>query len=193
MLANEYVGGFLGGDLNYYKPSVAYTVYMPGLSKRHYTALNVETGFGRGFGGQELPFIERYFLGGEYSIRGYELRAVGPIAVSEDPKTHIKTQFIAGGDKFFQVNAEYVINLVGPLKLATFVDYGNAFAKGDGIDFTDMRGSTGLEFRFLAPFLSAPFRFIYAFNFNRGDLLTLERTDLRPKRTVFRFSVWTTF
>jgi outer membrane protein assembly factor BamA len=55
-----------------------------------------------------------------------------------------------------------------------------------------MRGSTGLELRFLAPFLSAPFRFIYAVNFNRGDLLLLSEPN-RPKRTAFRFSVGTTF
>ncbi len=194
VVGTQFVGGFLGGDLSYYKPTFTHTQYLPGLSRRQYTAFNVEMGYGSGFAGQLLPFVERYFLGGEYSIRGYELRSVGPVEETVvNPATMQTTRFNAGGNKFFQLNVEYVIPLAGPLKIAGFLDYGNAFARGDGIDFTDMRGSTGLELRMIAPFLSTPFRFIYAFNFNRGDLLTLTTASLRPKRTIFRFSVGTTF
>jgi outer membrane protein insertion porin family len=187
IFANEVVGGFLGGEVSYYKPSITWTHYIRGLIKKHHFAYNVEFGYGTGFGGFELPFYERYFLGGERSIRGYEIRVVAPIAV--DPVT--KRQFIAGGNKFFVVNAEYVVPLAGPLKVAAFLDYGNAFLR-EAIDFTDMRGSTGIEIRFLAPFLSAPFRFIWAYNFNRGELMTLP-PSFRPERTTFRFSVGTTF
>jgi outer membrane protein insertion porin family len=192
VLTDEIVGGVLGGDLNYSRPSASFTQYLPGLSRRHYFAYNVEGGYGYGFGGQQLPFIERYFLGGDRSIRGYDIRRVGHVEIFEDPTTHVKTPFTAGGNKFFVLNAEYVIPIAGPLKIAAFLDYGNAFAKGQGIDFTDMRGSFGGEIRFLAPFLSAPFRFIYAVNFNRGELMTLPE-NLRPQRSVFRFSVGTTF
>jgi outer membrane protein insertion porin family len=187
VFGNEIVGGWLGGEVNYYKPSITWTQYIRGFSKRHYFAYNVEFGYGTGFGGLELPFYERYFLGGERSIRGYEIRIVGPIETN--PETG--GQFIAGGNKFFVTNVEYVIPLAGPLKVAGFLDYGNAFLR-EGIDFTDMRGSTGVEVRFLAPFLSAPFRFIWAYNFNRGELLTLP-ASFRPEKTTFRFSVGTTF
>lgn len=185
-----YSGGVMGGDIDYYKPSFAFTQYLAGLTKKQHIAYNVEAGWGSGFGhgplGGELPYYERYFLGGENSIRGYDYRIVSPIVI--DPAS--KLPYLAGGNKSFTLNAEYVFNLVGPLKLAGFVDYGNAFI--EGIDFKDMRGSTGAELRFLVPLLSAPFRFIYAFNFNRGDLMTLPENS-RPKRTVFRFSVGTTF
>jgi outer membrane protein insertion porin family len=187
VFANEIVGGWLGGQVNYYKPSITWTQYIRGLSKKHYFAYNVEFGYGTGFGGLPLPFYERYFLGGERSIRGYEIRIVGPIETN--PTTG--GQFIAGGNKFFVTNVEYVVPLAGPLKVAAFLDYGNAFLR-EGIDFTDMRGSTGAEVRFLAPFLSAPFRFIWAYNFNRGELLTLP-PSFRPEKTTFRFSVGTTF
>jgi outer membrane protein insertion porin family len=185
-----YSGGVMGGDIDYYKPSFSFTQYLPALSKKQHIAYNVEAGWGSGFGHGPLegvlPYYERYFLGGENSIRGYDYRIVSPIAI--DPTS--KLPYLAGGNKFFQLNAEYVFNLVGPLKLAGFLDYGNAFITG--IDFKNMRGSTGAELRFLVPLLSAPFRFIYAFNFNRGDLMTLPESS-RPKRTVFRFSVGTTF
>ncbi len=187
VFANEFVGGFLGGEVNYYKPSIVWSQYIKGFHKKHFFAYNVEFGYGTGFGGLELPFYERYFLGGDRSIRGYEIRIVAPIETNPISGR----QFITGGNKFFVTNLEYVIPLAGPLKVAGFLDYGNAFLR-KGIDFTDMRGSTGVEIRFLAPFLSAPFRFIWAYNFNRGELMTLP-VSFRPERTTFRFSVGTTF
>src|SRR5262249_34465667 len=186
--AFEYAGGIFGRDRNYYKPTIFHTLYWKGIAPKQYTGVNVGTGIAEGYGGQELPFFERFYLGADQSIRGYEPRNVAPIAV--DPVT--KQQFIAGGNKFFQLNLEYVIGLIGPLKVAGFMDYGNAFSKGDPIDFSNMRGSTGAELRFNVPMLSAPFRFIHAVNFNRGDLMTLPESS-RPKKTVFRFSVGPTF
>lgn len=187
IVSNEIVGGPLGGEVSYYKPSASFTAYLPGLTRRQHFDLNVEGGYAQGFNSQVLPFYERYYLGGEQSIRGYEVRMVSPIRIN--PATGL---VLVGGNKYFLVNAEYVMPLAGPLKLAAFVDYGNAFDNDHDIDFTDMRGSTGMEVRFLAPFLSAPFRFIYAINFNRGNLLLLPG-DNKPERTMFRFSVGTTF
>jgi outer membrane protein insertion porin family len=186
ILANQFVGGFLGGDLDYFKPSAAFTFYFPGWLGRNYWGFNVESGFGAGYGNKPFPFYERYFLGGERSIRGYDQRTVGPII--QDPVTSL--WFNAGGNKFFVANAEYVVPLAGPIKVAGFVDYGNAFAEGDGINFVDMHGSFGAELRFVVPFLSAPFRFIYAINFKRGDLM---KVIPPPEHSVFRFSVGTTF
>lgn len=188
IFTNVITGGVFGGEVNYYKPSMTWTQYMRGMSRKHYFAYNIELAYATGFGGQLLPYYERYFLGGERSIRGYDVRFVAPIAVN--PLNN--SPFIAGGNKSFVANVEYVIPVGGPLKFATFLDYGNSFLENKNIDFTDMRGSAGLELRFLAPFLSTPFRFIYAINFNRGELMTLP-VDFRPKRTVFRFSVGTTF
>lgn len=188
LLTNVITGGIFGGEVNYYKPSFVWTQYLRGLNKKHYFAYNIEAAYATGFGGKLLPYYERYFLGGERSIRGYDVRFVAPVAIN--PLS--KTPFIAGGNKSFLANVEYVIPIAGPLKFATFLDYGNAFLEGENMDFTDMRGSTGFEMRFLAPFLSTPFRFIYAINFNRGELMTLPE-NYRPKRTVFRFSVGTTF
>lgn len=188
LVTNIVTGGIFGGEVNYYKPSITWTQYIRGLSKKHYFAYNIETAYGTGFGGQLLPYYERYYLGGERSIRGYDSRFVSPVQINPTNKQ----PFLAGGNKSFVANVEYVIPIGGPLKFATFLDYGNAFLENQSINFTDMRGSTGFELRFLAPFLSTPFRFIYAYNFNRGDLMLLPQT-YQPKRTLFRFSVGTTF
>jgi outer membrane protein insertion porin family len=188
IISNEIVGGFLGGQVSYYKPSASFTAYLPGLTRSQHFDINLEGGWATGFDGESLPFYERYYLGGEQSIRGYEVRTVSPLRIN--PRTG--QLFLVGGNKYFLVNAEYVMPLAGPLKLAAFIDYGNAFDNDHNLDFKDMRGSTGLEIRFTAPFLSAPFRFIYAVNFNRGNLVILPEGN-RPERTTFRFSVGTTF
>ncbi len=75
--------------------------------------------------------------------------------------------------------------IAGPVKLAAFLDGGNAFAAGNKIDLTDLRYSTGAELRIMAPFFNAPIRFIYAINFNTGPL------DV--DRTTFRFAIGRTF
>ncbi|MCI0412515.1 outer membrane protein assembly factor BamA [bacterium] len=188
VFSNEIVGGPFGGDVSYYKPSAAFTMYLPGLTKKHHTDINVEGGYATGFNSEELPFYERYYLGGEQSIRGYDVRTVSPIRI--EPLS--QRLFLVGGNKYFLINAEYVMPLAGPLKIAAFVDYGNAFDNDHNISLKDMRGSTGFEVRFTAPFLSAPFRFIWAYNFNYDDLLILPPGS-RPERTTFRFSVGTTF
>ena len=50
---------------------------------------------------QELPIFEKLFLGGEYSIRGFDIRSVGP----RDPATGL----VIGGNKSLLFNAEYLI------------------------------------------------------------------------------------
>lgn len=178
-LAMSIAGGYLGGNVNLLKPIFKYTHYFP-IGRRPYVfAYNFELGYARGFSGKALPVFERYFLGGEYSIRGYDIRTVGPI----DPK--ISTVYSIGGDKYIQFNLEYQVPIAGPVKVAAFLDGGNAFDQRKRIDLTDLRYSTGFEFRVMAPFFNAPIRFIYAINFNRGPI-TVDRSS-------FRFAIGRTF
>ena len=53
-----------------------------------------------------LPIFEKLFLGGEYSIRGFDIRSVGP----RDPATGL----VIGGNKSLLFNAEYLIYDCGP-------------------------------------------------------------------------------
>ena len=75
-------------------------------------------------------------------------------------------------------NGEYRIPIAGPLSVAIFYDAGiSRVSNLSGLgkfgsstvtlqDFTNnaMRSSTGLEFQFLLPVVSAPFRLIFAYN-----------------------------
>ncbi len=70
-----------------------------------------------------LPIFEKLFLGGEYSMRGFDLRTVGP----RDDATGL----VLGGNKSLLFNAEYLINIAGPVRLVLFYDAGQVRDVGE--------------------------------------------------------------
>ena len=64
-----------------------------------------------------LPITETLYLGGEYTIRGFDIRSIGP----RDPEG---TGLVLGGNKTLLFNAEYLINIAGPVRLVLFYDTG---------------------------------------------------------------------
>jgi outer membrane protein insertion porin family len=94
----------------------------------------------RGFAGTSVPFYERFFPGGDFDIRGFDFRSLGPISfltrtVSKlDPETGnmVPAPFddivYVGGDTQGILNVEYRIPIVGrTVTLAPFMDIGNAW------------------------------------------------------------------
>jgi outer membrane protein insertion porin family len=76
--AVQYAGGPLGGDNSFVKPRLDATLYFPGFLRRHYIGVNASYGYVVPFGGRVVPTYERYFLGGERSLRLYKSRTVSP-------------------------------------------------------------------------------------------------------------------
>jgi outer membrane protein insertion porin family len=182
--AVQLTGGPLGGDLNYVKPNLEAVFYIPHL-RRTALGLRADVGFILPYGStadvdpetgrNDLPLYQRFFLGGETQIRGVNIRSVGPV-----------DQFnrALGGNKYMLFNAEYYLDIGGPLRFVLFFDAGQAFLEGQGFRFKDLRTSTGAELRFIMPVLNVPFRLIYALNPNR---------DPFQPRSAFKFAVGTTF
>ena len=171
-----FVGGPLQGTVDYLRPNVELVRYQP-VGRRMALGVRGEAAYIRAFGGTEMiPYYQRYFLGGETQIRGYNVRTVAPY----DPET--KTS--VGGNKFLLFNAEYYFDVFGPLRLLMFFDAGQAYAPGQGMYWKTMSTSTGVEARFTMPVLNVPFRLIYAWNPNR---------DFYQPPHAFKFAVGTTF
>jgi outer membrane protein insertion porin family len=176
----------LGGTLNYLRPDLEAIFYIPHTRK---TSLGIRAQFGmiRPFsstsvidpvtGRSSLPFYLRFYMGGEQQIRGYNIRAVGPREPSSSS--------LVGGDKFALFNAEYYIDVAGPVRALLFFDAGQSYLQNEKITFRSAVISTGAELRFIMPVLNVPFRLIYAFNPNADPLFAEKR--------VFRFAVGTTF
>ena len=171
----QVAGSFLGGTTDYIKPEVESILYIP-HTRRTAIGLRANAGWVRPFGQtRALPYYLRYFLGGEYQIRGVDIRTVGP--TDEDNRA-------LGGNKFALFNAEYYIDFHRAVRALVFHDAGQAYAEKEPIDLRRMRTSSGVELRVMMPVLNVPFRLIYAWN--------IYRDTYQPPRT-FKFSVGTTF
>jgi outer membrane protein insertion porin family len=70
-----------------------------------------------------LPIFEKLFLGGEYSIRGFDIRSVGP--------RDLASGLVIGGNKSILFNAEYLISIAGPVRLVLFYDAGQVRDYGE--------------------------------------------------------------
>jgi outer membrane protein insertion porin family len=171
----QVAGGVLGGTVNYFRPDLEAVVYIPHL-RRTALGLRGQVAYIRPYGDTErLPYYQRFFLGGETQIRGFNVRSVGPLDESNRA---------LGGNKYALFNAEYYIDIGGPLRFLFFFDGGQAFLENEKIDVKKFRTSTGAELRFIMPVLNVPFRLIYAFNPNR---------DVFQDKSTFKFAVGTTF
>jgi outer membrane protein insertion porin family len=168
-------GGPLGGEVAYIKPQFAWTFYH-GLIGRSVLGLHLNYEFIKPIGSSSVPFWERFYLGGERSVRGYEIYSVGPLTSDGINK---------GGEKSFVFNAEYSIPVAGPLNTIFFFDAGNAFSRHQKVSLGDLYTSAGLEFKLFVPALRVPFRLIFAYN-NR--LVRAETSHF-----ALRFGIGTTF
>jgi outer membrane protein insertion porin family len=158
------------------RPSLELVRYQP-FGRRMALGVRGEVGYIKPFNETKtIPYYQRYVLGGETQIRGYNIRTVAPY----DPVT--KTSI--GGNKMLLFNAEYYFDVLGPLRLLLFFDAGQAYAEGQGFYWKTMSTSTGVEARFTMPVLNVPFRLIYALNPNH---------DFYQPDHAFKFAVGTTF
>jgi outer membrane protein insertion porin family len=178
----RYAGGPLGGDFDYLKPEWGATLFHP-LSKRTIFAANFEGGIEKSLNGVAIPFYDRYRLGGERSLRGFEWYSVLP-------RTKTGAYFVdangvqLGGDRYLQLNLEYQIKVGGPLKFIVFSDIGNTWYNTQGWDLKLIRYSYGAELRIFLPMFQAPLRFIYGIN---------PHPFLDEKKSNFQFSIGSTF
>jgi outer membrane protein insertion porin family len=184
-LSMEYAGGLLGGDNQFLRPEVAFSFFRPihDHPVRSVLAFNAKGGLIDPFGSHGIPALERYFLGGENSIRGHKRRSLYLRDAEGNPR-YDENRAILGGDSFFHLNLEYHFLLGGPFRLLLFADAGNVFGDGQPFDLTNLRTTAGVELRVLLPVFGAPLRFIYA-----------ENLDPRPQDDFekLKFSIGTSF
>ena len=121
------------------------------LTKKLVFALKGELNIANGMEGDDLPFYERFRLGGPHSIRGYEDYSVGPM---DEYGQNL------GGNKSLKLSAELQIPIAQPLKLIFFIDAGDSWASEDEINIRTLRPSTGFKVRFFMPGFGVPLRFI---------------------------------
>ena len=148
-LGGEIAG--LGGTVRSVRPIVQYKHFIPMQKRRNTIGFNVQGSFLSGYGGVVAPPFERFYLGGENDIRGFDIRSVSPVAflpdkgaitlrnpdgsvVPRDPANPLRGSYTVpvpverivfpGGDASLITNLEYRFTIAGPVALAPFVDMG---------------------------------------------------------------------
>jgi outer membrane protein insertion porin family len=195
----------LGGNTNFYKPIMEGVWYLR-QGSRLTLGMRGQLEFLHPFSGsaENLPIFEKLFLGGEYTVRGFDIRTIGP----SDPAN---PYLVLGGNKSLLFNLEEQFTIAGPVRLIAFYDAGqvqpgpttqnipftdlgsfNTYAlPGKNFAWQDFKTSTGLEVRFFMPVLNVPFRLIFAYNPQRAGVFD---NTLQPQKAFqFRFAVGSTF
>lgn len=171
-LSAQNAGGILGGD-NYFVKGLLETSWFFPLPLS--TVLNLRGKFGiiEPYGGRETPIYEKFFVGGLYTVRGFEYGRAGPIDINEDP---------LGAEKMVAFTAELLFPLSREIGLrgALFWDVGKGFDQWS--ELTPVRTGAGAGIRWFSPM--GPIHIDLGYN------LSPEKGE---KRKVFDFTIGTVF
>jgi outer membrane protein insertion porin family len=117
------------GNSSFLKVQLQSAWYFPGLFKGHVLEVVGRVGTATSLGGGDVPFYDRYYLGGMYSLRGYNFRNVSPREKYNPYYPNVKNEPI-GGDSFYFGSVEYSVPLLEKdggvgIRFATFYDVGS--------------------------------------------------------------------
>lgn len=133
---------------------------------------------------QNVPIFERYYVGGIFTVRGFEWGTLSPSKDQITSPYSGTSSFQIGGNKQLIINNEIEFDIIqsARIKGVFFIDAGNAFIEEDPISITNLRASWGFGFRWISPM--APLRFEWGFPFNPKE---------DERNYLFEFNIGTSF
>ena len=111
---------------------------------------------------EDLPASERFFAGGDTTMRGFALDSVGTL------DTLTANGFPRGGNGLVLLNGEVRVPVWKDIGAAIFVDAGNVFPRASSIDLGDLRAAAGVGVRYRSPV--GPLRFDVGFKLDRREI-----------------------
>ncbi|NOZ25980.1 MAG: outer membrane protein assembly factor BamA [Nitrospirae bacterium] len=148
---------YLLGETDFVKLTVHGSGYKR-LGRRLILALSLKGGAAQGFADtRELPIVERFFLGGRNTVRGFEQDTLGPKGIDGTP---------TGGNAFLMSNVELRAYVGRGFSLVGFVDGGNVWRRTVNMDLT-LRYTAGLGIRYRTP--AGPIRIDYGYKLDRKE------------------------
>jgi outer membrane protein insertion porin family len=148
-IATEFAG--IGGNVKYIKPVTEYKKFLPVNKGRNTVGFRVLGSWISGYGGLVAPPADRFYMGGDTDMRGFDIRAISPVSFFPTSVTiplqnpdgttvplnpanprqgaynitiPVSQIIFPGGDTNVVTNLEYRIPIVGPVTLAPFLDTG---------------------------------------------------------------------
>jgi outer membrane protein insertion porin family len=120
-LLAEVAGSYLGGDVDMYKLELNTSWYFKGFLKGHVLEIVGKVGVVDSYADSDrVRLFDRWFLGGLYTLRGFDYRDVGPKDVNGEP---------IGGNTYWFGSAEYSVPVFDRLRFAIFYDIGMVYPK----------------------------------------------------------------
>jgi outer membrane protein insertion porin family len=119
-LKKEFAGGIFGGDAEYGRLELQGARFIQTFDPMEQVlSVSGRAGTLGRFNGEDadVPFFEKFFLGGPYNLRGWDYRDVGinPSDAKREPM---------GGNSYSYASLEYTFKVADPLRLALFYDAG---------------------------------------------------------------------
>jgi len=130
---------------------------------------------------QDLPASERFFAGGDTTVRGFALDRLGTAA------TINANGFPAGGNGEIVLNMELRMDAAKGFTGVTFIDVGNIYPNASDLDITDLRPAAGFGVHYRSPV--GPVRVELGFNLARRELVP----GVLERRTVLHISLGQAF
>ena len=94
---------------------------------------------------EDLPQAERFFAGGDSTVRGFAPDTLGT------PATIDPGGFPIGGNGLMIFNAEIRAQVQGPVTAVGFIDTGNVWVQPSDIRFSELRSAVGFGVRYKSP------------------------------------------
>ncbi len=175
MLRSFVAGGILGGETKYGSFDITGARWIPFFDcGEQVLLLGAASGTIMPYGGQSVPFFDRFFLGGPETLRGFGYRQVGPMQDGQP----------TGGNTYARATAEYSVKVMDQVRFVVFYDWG--FVNSSALDWSPngYNDDWGVGLRIFI--LNAPLRLDWGFPI-RGT----NGNDSQKVR--FNFSFGTTF
>ncbi len=153
-IAHEYTG-----SENEFARIIGRTRWYFGLPLNMVFKVNLTAGWVTSLGDNPVPLFERFFVGGIYTVRGFERNSLGPgVPVGSFPDS-TPGRFNVGGVKQLIFNAELEIPIFAEVGIrgVVFFDAGNAWDIDEDLNPLEMRAAVGFGFRWQSPV--GPLRF----------------------------------
>lgn len=130
---------------------------------------------------RDLPASERFFAGGDATVRGFALDRLGA------PATLDRNGLPTGGNALVVFNGEVRFPVWKSVGAAAFVDAGNVFLRVADLDLGDVRGAAGFGLRYRSPI--GPIRVDLGFKLTRRTFIN----GTREGRTALHITVGQAF
>ncbi|MCC6347397.1 MAG: outer membrane protein assembly factor BamA, partial [Nitrospirales bacterium] len=146
----------LGGTNKFLKVLYDSGWYFPVFKNTTFHARG-RVGYATGLFGEDLPLYERYYVGGIYTVRGFDFGEAGPRDINASAM---------GGEKELIFNFEYIFPIVSEYKLKglVFFDAGRAYGTGETFG-SDLRYTAGTGIRWISPM--GPLRIEWGYNLDK--------------------------